>query len=81
LIKYATKGGKYLTKTIYGGASLENPFEVSGFFTGAGRESLSPALSEVLTEIASWKIRLAYFPVKGIKLMLDFELDIELRSY
>ena len=81
LIEYAMKGGKHLIKIIFDGANLVNPYEVSGVVTaGSGIKNLSPAMSEVLTKIASWKIRMAYFPMKSKKQTPDFELDIEMRA-
>jgi hypothetical protein len=81
LIKYAIKGGKHLTTTVFDGATLENPYEVSGVIVArSGIKNPAPAISEALTKIASWKIRMAYFPVKSREQTPEFELDIEMRA-
>ena len=81
LIQYARKGGKHITKIMFDGATLENPYEVSGVIgIGSGGEYLLPALLQVLDKTANWKIRMAYFPIKSKKETPDVELDIEMRA-
>ena len=44
LIQYAREGGKHITKIMFDGATLDNPYEVSGVIgIGSGEEYLSPA--------------------------------------
>jgi hypothetical protein len=40
----------------------------------------TPALSKALTKIHSFKIRMAYFPVKSKNPIPDIELDIAMRA-
>jgi hypothetical protein len=81
LIQYARKGGKHTTKIMFDGATLDNPYEVSGVIgIGSGGEYLSPLLLKVLDKITNWKIRMAYFPINGKKETPDIELDIEMRA-
>ncbi len=81
LIQLSVEGGKHLTKAIFDGATLDNPYEVSAVIgAGSGKAKMSSRLSEVLGEAANWKMRLAYFPVYDTKQTPDVELGVELRE-
>ncbi len=81
LIQASLDGQKHLTKSIFDGATLENPYEVSAAIgVGSGKASLTPELAKVLNDVANWKMRLAYFPVRDSKQTPEIELGIEMRA-
>jgi len=81
LIQRSVEGGKHLTKSIFDGATLDNPYEVSAVIgAGSGRDKMSSRLSKVLSKAANWNMRLAYFPVYDAKQTPEVELGVELRA-
>ncbi|MDC0196651.1 cell envelope integrity EipB family protein [Gammaproteobacteria bacterium] len=81
LIKHASGGGKHLTKNIFDGATLDNPYEVSGVIVAIlDQKNVAPALPKALAKIHSFKIRMAYFPVKSKNPIPDIELDIAMQA-
>ncbi len=81
LIKLSTGGGNHLTKSIFDGATLDNPYEVSAV---VGRDKdgskLADKVLKKLTETARWRARLAYFPVRDKSSTPEMELGIEFRA-
>jgi hypothetical protein len=81
LITHASGGGKHLTKNIFDGATLDNPYEVSGVIVAIlDQKNVAPALSKALAKIHSFKIRMAYFPAESKIPVPDIELDIVMRA-
>lgn len=81
LLRHAAAGGKHMTKTIFDGATLENPYEVSAVIgAGTGTKNLAPKLAKILQEAINWKLRLAYFPVRDSKQTPEIELGVEMRN-
>jgi hypothetical protein len=81
LIQHSLDGGKHMTKTIFDGATMENPYEVSAVIgKGPGTKSLSPKLAKILSDAANWKMRMAYFPVRDKKQTPELELGVEIRA-
>ena len=81
LIQHSIDGGKHITKAIFDGATLDNPYEVSAVIgAGVGNKKMPARLTKVLKEALNWKIRLAYFPVNDSKQTPDVELGIEMRE-
>ena len=81
LIAVSLAGRKHVTKTIFDGATLDNPYEVSAVVgAGSGNAKMAPKLVERLGEITNWNMRMAYFPVRDAKQTPDIELGVELRA-
>jgi hypothetical protein len=81
LIKVSIDGRKHLTKPIFDGATLDNPYQVSAAIgPGKSKAKLTPKLSKVLGKIQYWNVRLAYFPLRDSKQTPDIELGVEVRA-
>lgn len=81
LIALSQDGGNHLTKSIFDGATLDNPYEVSAVIGKGKRASkLPPKVLELLNESARWRARLAYFPVRDKSPTPEMELGVEFRA-
>ncbi len=81
LITLSAGGGNHLTKSIFDGATLDNPYEVSAVI---GKDKDGPKLSkkvlEKLADTLRWRARLAYFPVRDKSSTPEMELGVEFRA-
>lgn len=81
LIEYSLAGGKHLTKLVFDGATLDNPYEVSAVIgAGTGKKNLSSKLTKILSDKVNWKMGMAYFPMNDRNPTPEIELSVEMRS-
>ncbi len=81
LIQISTAGRKHITKSIFDGATMDNPYEVSAVIgAGNGNVGLTPQVAKLLNDAVNWNMRMAYFPVRDAKQTPDVELGVEMRA-
>lgn len=81
LIKAGEQGQSSLTRIVFDGASLENPYLVSavlGPLAAADKDALETATG--LPAAPSWWTRLAYFPLDSREAAPEFELGAHYRA-
>ena len=76
LIERAQAGENRLFRVVFDGASLDGPLEVNAII-GSLIEGNKDA-EEALTSRPSWNMRLAFFPVKALGSVPDYELGVRL---
>ena len=76
LIEWAQAGKKRLFRVVFDGASLDGPLEVNAII-GSLIKGKKDA-EEALTSRPSWRMRLAFFPVKARASTPDYELGVRL---
>ncbi|MCH7711414.1 MAG: cell envelope integrity EipB family protein [Proteobacteria bacterium] len=79
LIERAEAGGKRLFRVVFDGASLDGPLEINAIIGSLieGKKDAKDA-EEALTSRPSWRMRLAFFPVKARDSTPDYELGVRL---
>ena len=79
LIERAEAGGKRLFRVVFDGASLDGPLEINAIIGSLieGKKDAKDA-EEALTSRPSWRMRLAFFPVKVRDSTPDYELGVRL---
>lgn len=77
----AREGARQVTRTVFDGASLDNPYEISAFIgqVPAGeRRALAQAAG--LKERPAWRMRWAFFPVLSTEAAPEFEIGVRYRE-
>lgn len=79
LIERAEAGEKRLFRVVFDGASLDGPLEINAIIGSLieGKKDAKDA-EEALTSRPSWRMRLAFFPVKARDSTPDYELGVRL---
>ena len=79
LIERAEAGGQRLFRVVFDGASLDGPLEINAIIGSLieGKKDAKDA-EEALTSRPSWRLRLAFFPVKARDSTPDYELGVRL---
>ena len=81
LFDTAAGGGLRLARVVFDGSSLDNPFEISAMMKAlaAGeRKAMADALG--LVDKPAWHMRMAFFPVRTIEALPEFELEVRYRE-
>ena len=76
LIERAEAGEKRLFRVVFDGASLDGPLEVNAIIGSLIKGNKDG--EEALTNRPSWRMRLAFFPVKASASVPDYELGVRL---
>jgi hypothetical protein len=81
MIEAAQQGAKTLSKIVFDGASLDNPYLVHAVF-GPLRPAAAAALAKTagLPATPSWWTRLAFFPVRATDPLPEFEISADYRN-
>jgi Domain of unknown function (DUF1849). len=77
----AMAGRHHLTRLVFDGASVDNPYQVSARFgprPDAAAESLAQAAG--LPKMPVWWTRMAFFPESSTEEVPEFEIDAEYRA-
>lgn len=81
VLKAARNGTRQLAKTVFDGASLDNPYEVSAFIGQVpATEQKALAQAAGLKERPAWRMRWAFFPVLSNEPAPDFEIGVRYRE-
>lgn len=78
LIASARNGERVVYRPVFDGASLDGPLAVNAVIGKATAKPTGPAAREPLTNRPSWRLRLAFFPLKDSKAEPDYELGFRL---
>ena len=81
ILAAARAGRPLLSRTLFDGASLDNPFEVNAVMSPiptTGRKAIPVA--DGLGAVPAWRVRLAFFPVDSRSELPDFEVEIDYRE-
>ncbi len=79
LLDAAAGGADRFSRPLFDGASLDNPYLVSGIVAGPDTGTV-PAAAEGLPKAPAWRMRLAFFPIHSRDAEPDFELDARYRA-
>lgn len=81
VIAAAMAGKHQLTRLVFDGASLDNPYLVSAAF-GQRSDAAAAALAKTagLPQMPVWWTRMAFFPEDSLDAEPEFEIDAEYRS-
>lgn len=76
LLDTAQEGGKLFWRVVFDGSGTEGPFEVNAMI---GRPSTPQpaATASPLTDVRSWPMRMAFFPVASKDPLPDFEMALD----
>jgi len=88
LIDYAKGGGKVFSKTVFDGASLDNPYQINALFTRPVKRAKTAQWRKIIDGEAAPKgegprvhhVRMAFFALKSREALPEFELDVDYRS-
>lgn len=81
LIVAGRAGKVHLSKIVFDGSSLDNPFEVSaviGRMTAKDHKAMANRAR--LADMEAWRVRMAFFPVIGRESVPDFEISVTYRT-
>jgi hypothetical protein len=78
LITAARRGEKLVYRTVFDGAGIDGPLAVSAVLGRHLARATNAWAKEPLTNRPSWRIRLAFFPLKDSKAEPDYELGFRL---
>ncbi len=81
LIRAGVDRRAHLSKVVFDGSSLDNPFEISALMSRVSAED-ARALAEErkLPDLPAWRVRMAFFPVATRASVPDFEIGVRYRS-
>ena len=80
IIRRSQAGNAHFTATVFDGASVDDPYEISALIGEAPPSNLSDEVKKTLGEGARWKARLAYFPVAKRAETPEYELSVLYRD-
>lgn len=80
IIRRSQAGNTHFTATVFDGASVDDPYEISALIGEAPTQNLPDEVKKVLGEGARWKARLAYFPVAKRAETPEYELSVLYRD-
>ncbi len=71
----------HLSKVVFDGSSLDNPFEISAVMSRVSAED-ARALAEErkLPDLPAWRVRMAFFPLATRVSVPDFEIGVRYRA-
>lgn len=78
LIEAGRRGERVLYRPVFDGASLDGPIAVNAVIGRPAAKPTGAAAREPLTNRASWRLRLAFFPLKDSKAEPNYELGFRL---
>ncbi len=81
LLERAAAGEKHFNRVVFDGSSLENPYEINAVMVelpAAERKAAAQALG--LPETRTWRIRLAFYPIRAKSPLPEFELSVRYRD-
>ncbi len=81
LFQAGRAGERRLSRTVFDGATRENPYEIHAFVRATDEEDL-PALASVegLGSVAAWRMRLAFYPIADPAEVPKFEIGVRYRE-
>lgn len=81
LIEAARSGASRFARVVFDGSSVDNPYEINAIIDkGAAGPRKSTRGTGTLPAHPSWRVQLAYFPVKSKGLLPEFEMNVRYRE-
>jgi hypothetical protein len=85
VLKAGRDGTRFLTRVVFDGSSLNNPYNVTATISGAetaaiGQPVKAMALAAGLRDMPAQAVRLVFFPVRSRKPEPEFEVGVDYRA-
>lgn len=78
LVSAARTGERFVSRTVFDGASEDGPLLVNAVLLAPMAKAPARWAGDRLTNRPSWHVRLAYFPLSSLKAEPDYELGLRL---